>query len=237
MDEAFEKLIKINTLGRVFVTCQARGIHDPGSIGYYAEILEQEIRSRLREESTSAEFNHLLEEQLRWLEGELGRLGSESESAAKPAPDAPEPVREERHPSGYVPAAKSMSERLQERRSGIERLLDNDCITLKLATPAEVRRYKQELLGKAPEQAEEELVANLRNVLHEQVRKFMRKHEGGPWASANQQYELRMDIVKTRSLRSLVTLARALLSERDEWLQKSRGSLTGRFAGGRVKMS
>jgi hypothetical protein len=68
------------------------------------------------------------------------------------------------------------------------------------------------------------------------MRMFIRKHNGGPWASATQQHEMRMDITKTRTLRSLVALARELLSEREEWLQKTKGSLTGRFFGGRVKM-
>ena len=129
-----------------------------------------------------------------------------------------------------------MPERLKDRRSIMEYLLDNDCITLKLVTPDEAKEYKHGLLGKVPEKAEEELVAALRNVLYSQVRKFIRKHNGGPWASATLQHEVRMDITKTRSLRSLVTLARELLSEREEWLRKTKGSLTGRFFGGRVKM-
>jgi hypothetical protein len=129
-----------------------------------------------------------------------------------------------------------MPERLKDRRSIMEHLLDNDCITLKLVTPEEAKKYKHELLGKVPEKAEEELVALLRNVLHEQVRKFIRKNNGGPWATATLQHEVRMDITKTRSLRSLVTLARELLNEREEWLVKTKSSLTGRFFGGRVKM-
>jgi hypothetical protein len=45
-----------------------------------------------------------------------------------------------------------------------------------------------------------------------------------------------MDIARTRSLQSLVTLARELLAEREEWLDKSKGSITGRLFGGRVKV-
>lgn len=250
MDKGFKKLIKVNTQGRVFVACQSRGIYDPTIIGYYAEILEQEILALLTEQSTTAEFNRVLGEQLHWLESELDQVrwenpqrseapqtekAGQSESVAALGASATA-AREERKPTGYMPEAKTMPERLKDRRSMMQHLLDNDCITLKLVTPEEAKRYKHELLGKMPEKAEEELVARLRNVLHEQMRIFIRKNNGGPWATATLQHEVRMDITKTSSLRSLVTLARELLSERDEWLVKTKSSLTGRFFGGRVKM-
>lgn len=239
MDKAFEKLIRVNTQGRVFVACQSRGVCDPTIIGYYAEILEQEILSLLSEASTPADFNRVLDERLIWLERELDQVRSEPPSPASDGKQAPRgPGRlKGKQATGHVPEAKTLPERLKDQRAIIEHLLDNDCITLKLVTPSEARQYKHGLLGKEPEKIEEELVASLRNVLYEQVRKFIRKHNGGPWASASQQHEVRMHITKTRTLRSLVALARELLRDREEWLGKSKGSLTGRFFGGRVKMN
>jgi len=246
VDKAFEELIKVNTQGRVFVICQIRGIYDPTIIGYYAEILEQEIFSLLNDESTPAEFHRVLGERLHWLEGELDQVrGGNSQKSEVPASEAESEevlmppmiaAKEEKRPSGHMLEAKTMSERLRDSRSIMEQLLDNDCITLKLVTPEEAKKFKHELLGKLPEKAEEEMVARLRNVLHEQVRKFIRKNNGGPWATATLQHEVRMDITKTRSMRSLVTLAKELLTEREEWLDKTKSSLTGRFFGGRVKM-
>lgn len=244
MDKDFEKMIKVNIQGRVFVVCQSHGVTDPTIVGYYVEILEQAVVALLTGESTAVDFQRVLEEQLVWLSHELAQtrveqppppaeadFGSVDDSETDSALQ-----KEEKKPTGYVPEAKAMPERLKDRRSIMEHLLDNDCITLKLVTPDEAKEYKHGLLGKAPEKAEEELVAALRNVLYSQVRKFIRKNNGGPWASATLQHEVRMDITKTRSLRSLVTLARELLSEREEWLRKTKGSLTGRFFGGRVKM-
>ncbi len=246
MDNDFERLIKVNVQGRVFVTCQTRRVTDPTIIGYYVEIVEQAIRALLTDKSTPAEFQVILEQQLAWLEQELDQVRSDPEMQAvtqSPVADSGEeeasnpPARGERHATGYQPDAKSLPERLKDRRAVIEQQLDNDCITLKLATPEEVKTYKHNLLGKDPVKAEEELVTQLRNVLYSQVREFIRKHNGGPWASASQQHEIRMGITQTRSLRSLITLARELLSEREEWLQKTKASLTGRLFGGRVKMS
>ena len=82
MDKAFEKLIKVNTQGRVFVACQSRGICDPTIIGYYAEILEQEILALLTEDSSASEFHRVLGEQLLWLEGELDQVRGENPLAS-----------------------------------------------------------------------------------------------------------------------------------------------------------
>jgi hypothetical protein len=238
MDKNFKRLIKVNIQGRVFVACQSRGVTDPTIIGYYVEIMEQAITALLAEDSTPGDFQVILDDQLRWLEDELDQTRSEQPSpspATKKKPTSSSLTNEEKKATGYMPEGKTMPERLKDRRAIVEHLLDNDCITLKLVTPDEAMKYKHGLLGKDPEKAEGEVVTALRNVLYTQMRKFIREHNGGPWASASQQHELRMDITKTRTLRSLVTLARELLSERMEWLQ-TKGSLTGRFFGGRVKM-
>jgi hypothetical protein len=245
MDSIFEKMVKVNIQGRVFVTCQSRGISDPAVIGYYVEILEQAVTARLTDESSPSDFQHALDEQLKWLESELDQTRLDQpastekrhtdEEPAVTAPAAPAST-EKPLPSGYVPEAKSMPERLRDRRTVLEGLLVNDCVTLKLVTPDEADRFKHGLMGKDPEKAEEEVVTALRNALHQQMRKFIRKHNGGPWASSAMQEEMRMDIARTRSLQSLVTLARELLAEREEWLDKSKGSITGRLFGGRVKL-
>jgi hypothetical protein len=245
MDAEFEQLIKVNVKGRVFVTCQSRRVTDPTIIDYYVDIMEQEIHAQLTDESKPTDFHRVLEEKLTWLESELDQTGQQApvdppeEVSAEPVASEADAKKSEakKKPSGYVPDAKAMPERLKDKRSIMEHLLDNDCITLKLVTPNQAKKFKHNLLGREPEKAEEELVANLRNVLHEQVRKFIRKNNGGPWASATLQHEVRMDITRTRTLRSLVTLARELLEEREEWLAKTKSSITGRLFGGKVKMT
>jgi hypothetical protein len=249
MSEDFEKMMKVNIRGRVFVTCQTRGVTDPTIIDYYVEILGQAVSALLTPDCTPGDFQRILEEQLVWLEGELDQITGECPAAQTAQPeeteDAPgladesamaEQEKDEKKASGYMPDAKSMPERLKDRRSIMEHLLDNDCISLKLVTPKEAKVFKHGLTGKVPEKAEEEVVTALRNVLYEQIRKFIRKHNGGPWASPSLQHEVRMDITRTKTLRSLVTLARELLSEREEWLDKNKGLLTGRFFSGRVKL-
>ncbi|MEW8508160.1 MAG: hypothetical protein AB2598_15795 [Candidatus Thiodiazotropha sp.] len=244
MDSQFEKMVEVNIQGRVFIICQTHGITDPTIIGYYTEILQQAIVAMLTDDSKPSDFQQLLNEQAEWLEQEIGQVRNTPQEdmagavAAEGDGEAeqPKPPNAGKKATGYVPEAKSMPERLKDRRADMEHLLLNDCVTLKLVSPKQAKKLKHGLVGKEPEKAEAEVVAQLRNSLHEQVRKFIRKHNGGPWATATLQTEVRMDITRTRTLRSLVSLSRQLLEERDEWLMKTKNSLTGRFFGGKVKM-
>ncbi|MES9994308.1 MAG: hypothetical protein ABW098_20355 [Candidatus Thiodiazotropha sp.] len=244
MDSQFEKMVEVNVQGRVFIICQSHGITDPTIIGYYTEILQQAIIAMLTDESKPSDFQQLLNEQAEWLEQEIGQVSNTAQQAASNAlkeegdgeTQQPKLLNADKKASGYVPEAKSMPERLKDRRADMEHLLLNDCVTLKLVTPKQAKKLKHGLVGRDPEKAEEDVVALLRNSLHEQVRKFIRKHNGGPWSTATLQTEVRMDITRTRTLRSLISLSRQLLEERDEWLMKTKNSLTGRFFGGKVKM-
>ncbi|MEN8177670.1 MAG: hypothetical protein ABFS39_03530 [Pseudomonadota bacterium] len=252
MDSQLEQLIEVNIKGRVFAVCQSRSVIDPAIIGYYTEILGQAVRASLHKNTTPAEFNHVLDEQAAWLESEIDQTApavkGDEESAgehpaveedAAPADSKPKAEDSEKapplkRPTGYVPNAKSMPERLADQRVGMQHLLEKECVTLKLVTPTQAKHLKRRLLGQEPEKAEQELVAELRNILHLQVRKFIRKNDGGPWSSATLQHELRMDIIATRTLRSLVTLAKELLFEREAWLNKNKTSLAGRLFGGKI---
>lgn len=249
MDSQFEQMMQVNIQGRVFIICQAHGVTDPTIIGYYTDIMRQAISAMLHDESTPADFHQLLNQQAEWLESEIGQVRDPAESEESSAAtdeneddevdgdeQAQKILNANKKATGYVPDAKSMPERLKDLRSDMEYLILNDCVTLKLVSPNQAKKLKNGLVGKIPEKAEEEVVALLRNALHAQIRKFIRKHNGGPWATATLQTEIRMDITRTRSVRSLVSLSRQLLEEREEWLSKTKNSLTGRFFGGKVKM-
>ena len=252
MDSQLEQLIEINIKGRVFAVCQSRGVFDPAIISHHAEILRQAVYANLNEGSSPVEFNAVLDAQAVWLESEMNQAyqtvgNTETSTVAASLAEIPstdiaanaaetENTAPGKKSTGYTPKAKSMPERLADQRVGMQQLLERECVTLKLATPNQAKRFKLRLLGQEPEKAEQELVAELRNTLHQQVRDFIRKNDGGPWATATLQHELRMDIIATRTLRSLVTLAKELLSEREEWLQKNKISLTSRLFGGKIRL-
>ena len=249
MDSQFRQMIQVNIKGRVFVICQSRGITDPSIIGYYNQILEEATVAMLPEGSTIADFHRALDEQVAWLESEIERLSDTSSIDAPAAPprktlkeeaaekeEAEKRLNAEKKAVAYVPEAKTMPERLKDQRAEMEQLLVNDCVTLKLVSPTQARKFKHELGGQDPEKAEEELVARLRSVLYSQMAKFIRKHNGGPWVGAAEQTEVRMQISRTSTLAALVNLSRQLLHEREEWMSKTKTSLVGRLFSGRVKL-
>jgi hypothetical protein len=241
MDTRFERMMQMNIQGRVFIICNSHGVKDSAIVRYYTDIVQQTISAMLTDESTPADFHKLLNEQADWLESELSQArdppqGDESFADKGGSNKKTPTVLNSRKKTGYEPKAKSMLERLKERRMDMEQLLLNDCVTLKLVSPKRARKLKYGLLGKDPDQAEEEIVATLRNSLHEQIRKFIQKHNGGPWATASMQAGVRMDISRTRSIRSLVSLSRQLLEERDGWLAQAKNSLSGRFFGGKLSI-
>jgi hypothetical protein len=129
-----------------------------------------------------------------------------------------------------------MTEKLANERKPIQTLLCEDCVQLGLLKPKRAEYLVTQFAGKLPNEAEDEVVIELRNNLHEQVRKFMRKHKGGPWASPKDQEDLRLEIARTPTVRSMLLLTRQLLRERQQWLNKSKRSLTGRLFGSRLKM-
>ncbi|MEW8256685.1 MAG: hypothetical protein AB2747_20205 [Candidatus Thiodiazotropha taylori] len=252
MSDQLKQMMQVNIKGRAFVICQSHGITDPSIMGYYVQILEEATMGMLNPESSVADFHEALNEKSKWLEREVGQLTDPSESGQSDAvqqASAEELVAELQEPAkpvtahqqnkkatGYVPEAKSMGERLKDQRSEMEHLLMNDCVTLKLVTPKQAKKHVHELVGRDPKKAEEDLVANLRNALHQQVVGFIRKHNGGPWSSATEQTEIRMQIASTKTLQSLVNLSKMLLSEREEWMAKTKHSLVGRLFGGKVKL-
>lgn len=238
MNSQLQQMMQVNIRGRAFVICQSRGITDPSIINYYAQILEEETVAMLADDCSAADFYKALNEKAEWLEREVDQLSDSGvmEVAAPDQEEKPKPVKHQKKTSGYMPEAKSMPERLKDRRSEMEHLLVNDCVTLKLVTPKQAKQHVHELLGRDPEKAEADLVANLRNALHQQVVNFIRKNNGGPWNSLTEQTEIRMQIAQTKTLQSLINLSKMLLSEREEWMLKTKNNLVGRLFGGRVKL-
>ncbi|MES9850494.1 MAG: hypothetical protein ABW170_01515 [Candidatus Thiodiazotropha sp. L084R] len=250
MSNQLQQMMQVNIKGRAFVICQSRGVSDPSIIAYYVQILEEATMAKLSDDSSITDFHTVLNEQAAWLEREIDQLNDPAPAAEEAAsvPDGQnkddeedqqkqsKPERHHKKATGYVPEAKSMPERLKDRRAEMEHLLVNDCVTLKLVTPKQAKKYVQGLVGRDPKKAEEDLVAELRNSLHQHVVKFIRKHNGGPWHSATEQTEIRMQIAATKSLQALVNLSKMLLSEREEWMRKSKSNLVGRLFGGRVKL-
>lgn len=157
-------------------------------------------------------------------------LAPDAEATAEETAEAGQDTRR-RQPSGYVPQAKSMEEKLQDSRKPIQKLLTEDCVSAGLLDRKQAGRIIAGMTGKKPEDAELEIVEKLREILQQQVRAFIRKSKGGPWATPREQNDLRQDIHAATTIRGVLLLSRQILKERQEW-EKEHGriGILGLFA-------
>lgn len=135
--------------------------------------------------------------------------------------------------SGYQPHSAAMPDKLATERKPIQTLLREDCVQIGLLKAKRAEYLANQFAGKLPVEAEEEVLIELRKNLHEHLRRFMRKHNGGPWPTPKEQEDLRIEIEEIPTVRSLLFLTREILRQRKEWLDKN--SFTGRLFGQRLK--
>ncbi len=253
MNESLEKTVETNVAGRVMLLCTTLHIADLDQIDAAIKKVKRNVLTQLERKRLGVEaLSGLLDEQIVQLEKDLRK------SEVEPAPaeqktekkkaqsvEISEPVEKTRKQT--PPPAKKISEetikeldmtkKLAAERKPVQKLVLEDCVQIGLVTRERAEYLVTQFAGKAPKDAELEVVIELRNNLHTQIRKFMRKHKGGPWPSPKEQEELRLDIVNTPSISSLLSLTRMILRERREWLNRSRRGITGRIFGSRLKVS
>lgn len=129
----------------------------------------------------------------------------------------------------------SLDNKLAEARKPVQELVRDECVHLGLLTPDRADKLATSMAGKTPEQAEADIIDELRNNLHKQIQAYIRKKKGGPWKSIRQQEDVRVDIVNTRSVRGVITLTKQLLAEQVRWEEKQPKGLFGNlFSGVRV---
>jgi hypothetical protein len=141
---------------------------------------------------------------------------------ARPAEDAVAVVapaaRPGKRPSGYVPEALSMEEKLREARKPIQKLLREDCVRACLIDLPTAERLIQGMAGRSSDEAEREVVDRLRESLQQQIRGFIRRTRGqGPWSNPRTQEELRQDVHRMHSVRGVLSMARHVRHEYRNW--------------------
>lgn len=99
-----------------------------------------------------------------------------------------------------------MEAKLQVERKPLRHLIREDSIRLGLISKYGAEVLANGLAGRKGDQAEDEIVTELRNNLNKQVRQYVWSHKGGPWPAPKAQEDLRLDVVATRHIYSLLTL-------------------------------
>lgn len=245
--------IQVNVTGRLMLLLSSLGLHSARALRIYCDAVGSAVRYRLAQQSGQSftAVSSILDEELALLETALRERAlrpvatiQEVTAAAEEQPDeaVADPAvpveqlpvhgkRAQRSPSGYVPSVKSMEEKLKDERTPVQILLREDCVTAGLIDAAAADKLVRGMVGKLAADAERDVVEFLRQVLQDQVKSFIRKARGGPWADPRTQEDLRKDIHAARTVRSILMLSRQLVKEYHTWQDEhGRGGILGLFS-------
>jgi hypothetical protein len=244
-----KQFIEFNTAGRVAMLCRSLGIADPGRIAAYTRAVTAAVYAGgCGEDCSVTQVDDQINTQLRLLQVALQRVPAPKLPKRKPQRDTA-PVDNDEAPSKAeqpkirpsadpnVVIGKSMEQKLEDSRKPLRKILQEDCVRLGLLSQERAERLASRLAGRRREDAEAELMAELRNNLHRQIRAYMRQNNGGPWTSPKQQEDVRLDIANTNSIHGVVTLTRHLLQERKNWEGNFKKGLLSSLLGGRFRFS
>lgn len=233
----------------VQTTCRARRIMNPKRQAIFCHSIVDAVIAQLPQgqDLNEAGLKRLTEQQIALLKQSLDtlpkRLAEEKarlralQADSRTAVLAGETDQQAEAAAATVVAARSMEEKLADSREVMTKLIRVDCVQLGLLTPERAEQVCRHLAGKTPEQAEQDVVTEIRNNLHQQIRKIIRKLKGGPWKSVKQQDELRLEIASTGSLQSVIKLTRHLFRERDTWEKQHARQGIRSLLKGRLKFS
>ncbi len=236
MDASLEKLIDINTSGLVFMVCNRYNVRDKTAINLHKQWVKGRIIQQMEQDGVGVEaLTLIMDEQIALLHQKLEK-GEDISIQEPEVEEEKEPTaKKQKTNSGYKPQSSDMPTRLANERKPTKKIILEDCVQLGLLSRKWSKYLVTHMAGKKPMDAEKEIVKELRENLHKQVRKLIRKDKQGPWSSPKSQEDLRVEIIQTPTVRSMVYLTREILRERDDWKSKSRTSITGRIFGNRMK--
>lgn len=231
--------VSVNVAGRVMVLLHKLGIHDARCLRIYRRAVSDTLVAGVSGQGGVdwKALEPVVEQQLVLLEKALlmrvppcpvvdfGSPGAETAVAYTPPEPGGDSVdgadpggRPTKRPTGYVPDAKSMEEKLRESRKPVQKLLREDCVQACLVDQATAEDLILGMTGKSSEEAEREIVEHLRESLQMQIRDFIRRTRGeGPWSNPHAQEELRQDVRRMHSVQGVLSMARHVRKEYRSW--------------------
>ena len=248
--------LEINLAGRIMLGASRHGLSDPARVHEFVRAIVAVIDHHHPDGRPGLKAPEpLITEQLQLLEAALVDARLRRQLSAGMAPpvqpvdevaagveDDAEAVAEDRprirqrvlKGKGHTVVAKAMEEKLRDERAPVQQLLLEDCVHLGLLDKKQAQRLVRSMVGRSPEEGEQQVVEQLRQILQDQVKGIIRRLKGGPWATPQQQEDMRQDIHNARSVRSILMLARQIIKERREWEKRNgKGGMFGNWFGAR----
>jgi len=240
--------LHLNLSGRVLMVTSRYGITDLSRITVFVRALVEVIdHFHPTGRPSLVSLESLICEQLALLENALQRAQADAilfSDSFSPPPEEESPADEQseteeqpaarrnRQPKLNAESAvmvKSKEEKLRDEREPVQKLLREDCVHSGLLDKKKAEALIRSMLGKEPRQAEQDIVEMLRQILQDQVKAAIRR-KSGPWTTPQAQEDMRKDIHNTRSVKSVLMLARQVHKEMQDWKkQNGKGGLLGLF--------
>jgi hypothetical protein len=260
MGSSLNKIIEINASGRVLMACNAQNIWNPSLIEEHKRWVVENIIEQMKLDNVGVEsLSKIMDEKIALLSLHLEKGIDLPTSVSRPDqieqstkneahkvnefydPENIPPLEQKKDLEPKKPTKSSskgtdMPTKLSEERKPVKKLILEDCVQLGLISKKRAEYVITQMAGKQPAEAEKEVVVELRENLHRQVRRLIRKDKGGPWSSPKDQEELRLEILHTPTVRSVLFITRDILREREEWLERSHSSITGRIFGKKMTL-
>lgn len=234
MSSRSEKLIDLNVSGRVLLLCLEHGITEAPRIAIFKRAVRAAVAAELRGkvivpgvlEAVLAGQILYLGDALRTVKHHILEEAGDKEAKAAEEKEIEEALAKPKPQESPVISraqeeVRPFEEKLDQSRTPLRKLILEDCVQVGIVDRSRAKELVKQLAGKLPGDAEAEVVTELRNNLHQQVREFIRKNKGGPWPKPQVQEELRIDIVKTNKVSDLLMLTRQLLRERSIWTDEN----------------
>ncbi len=262
MKTSLGKIIEINASGLVLMACNAHDIWDPVQIEIHKDWVVTRIIDQMEHDNVGVEaLSAIMDQQIALLsqkletgidppkdaetKDEVGYTKSvkpdeksndlyirKNQQAVEPP--LPSEQKKEGPPKPKKRTSTDMPTKLAQERKPIKKLILEDCVQLGLISKKRAEYVITQMAGKQPAEAEKEVVVELRDNLHKQVRMLIRKDKDNPWSSPKAQEELRLEIMQTPTVRSVLFLTKDILREREDWLGRSHNSITGRIFGSKM---
>ncbi len=234
--------IELNTSARVVMLFRTAGKFSSPQVDFYINAVKMAVYAHAANaDKNVADLDAFINEQVQFLREALRKPPPpilpprQVEEELPPPPQITKPRHINRITKAPGPESMNMQEKLEESRKPLRKILKEDCVRLGLLDQHRAGQISARLAGKKRQDAEAEIVSELRNNLHTQIRGYLRKHRGGPWTTPSLQEDLRLDIANTNSVHAVVTLTRHLLKERHQWESKAKKGLFSNLLGGKLK--
>ncbi len=236
LSDRIKQFLSINVTGRVFMLCTNEGVKKASQIRLYEEEVRQALEQKALDGADIAALEVLMQEELEKLrlringeeivpaavEKKKPKLEQESKPEIEPdevevtETSAVEKKSEKKsaQATGYKPEAAAMQEKLALERKPLGELLLKDCVQQQLLTPKRAKYWVHNLSGRLKNEVEADIVGELTQNLHDNVKKFIRKNrECNPWPTPLLQDQLRTDIISVRTIKGVLLLSSQLNRE------------------------